>query len=108
REAVQRFGSTARVASELRVAHQGIGGWLRPAFVGCWLAGAVGLVAVGLSGLVAEVFGRVFGPAFVAGDAPGVTYTSARCADYFEYFPHARDCADAAAQHHWGEVVEGR
>jgi hypothetical protein len=102
REAVQRFGSTARVAGELRVAHQGMRGWLRPAFVGCWLAGGVGLVAVGVSGFAAEVFGRVFGAAFVAGDAPGVTYTAARCADYFEYFPHARDCADAAAQHHWG------
>jgi hypothetical protein len=108
REAVARFGSTARVAGELRVAHRGVAGWLRPAFVGCWLAGGTGLVAVGLSGLVAEVLGRVYGAAFVSGDAPGLTYTPDRCADYFEYFPHARDCADAAALHHWGEVVEGR
>ena len=108
REAVARFGSTGRVAGELRLAHRGIGGWLRPAFVGCWLAGGAGLLAIGLSGLVAEVFGRLYGAAFVAGDAPGVTYTADRCADYFEYFPHARDCADAAALHHWGEVVESR
>jgi hypothetical protein len=108
REAVARFGSAERVAGELRVAHRGIGGWLRPAFVGCWLAGGAGLLAIGLSGFVAEVFGRLYGAAFVAGDAPGVTYTADRCADYFEYFPHARDCADAAALHHWGEVVESR
>ncbi len=108
REAVARFGSVARVAGELRVAHRGIAGWLRPAFVGCWIAGSTGLIAIGISGLVAEVFGRLYGAAFVAGDAPGVTYTADRCADYFEYFPHARDCADAAALHHWGEVVEGR
>lgn len=108
REAVARFGSTARVAGELRIAHRGIAGWLRPAFVGCWIAGSTGLIAVGVSGLVAEVFGRVYGAAFVAGDAPGVTYTADRCADYFEYFPHARDCADAAALHHWGEIVESR
>jgi hypothetical protein len=108
RAAVTRFGPVGRVAAELRVAHRGIGAWLRPAFVGCWLAGGLGLVAIGISGLLAEAFGRTYGAAFVAGDAPGVTYTAGRCADYFEYFPHARDCADAAALHHWGEVVESR
>jgi hypothetical protein len=108
RAAVARFGSAARIADELRVTHAGPAAWLRPGFVGCWLAGGLGLLAIGLSGLVAEVFGRLFGAAFVAGDAPGVTYTPARCADYFEYFPHAANCADAAAQHHWGEVVESR
>jgi hypothetical protein len=81
---------------------------LRPAIVGAWLIGAVGLVAIGLSGLVAEVLGRVFGPRFVAGDAPGVTYTPQRCGDYFEYFPTAPDCGQAAALHHWGEVVQYR
>jgi hypothetical protein len=54
------------------------------------------------------VLGRVFGAGFVAGDASGVTYTAARCADYFEYFPNAGSCGDAAALHHWGEVVMGR
>jgi len=108
REAVARFGSTARVGAQLQVTHRGIAGWLRPAFVGCWIAGSTGLIAVGLSGLVAEAFGRLYGAAFVAGDAPGVTYTADRCADYFEYFPHAKDCADAAALHHWGEVVQSR
>jgi hypothetical protein len=106
REAVARFGAPAEVAAELRAVHRPA--WLRPAFVGLWLAGAVGMLVTGASGLVAELFGRLFGAAFVAGDAPGVTYTPARCADYFEYSPHASDCTQAAALHHWGEVVEGR
>ena len=72
------------------------------------LLGAVGLVAIGASGLVAELLGRLFGPAFVAGDLPGVTYTAQRCAEYLEYFPDAGSCAQAAALHHWGEVVEYR
>src|SRR5262249_22620406 len=63
---------------------------------------------LGASGVLSEVLGRVFGAGFVAGDPSGVTYTPARCADYFEYFPHAKSCAAAAAEHHWGEVVEGR
>ena len=72
------------------------------------LLGAVALVAIGVSGLVAELIGDVFGPAAVAGDPPGVTYTAARCADFMEYFPRKGTCAEAAAWHHWGEVVEYR
>ena len=70
--------------------------------------GAGALVAIGASGLVAEAIGRFFGPAAVAGDPPGVTYTAARCADFLEYFPRAGSCANAAVLHHWGEVVEYR
>ncbi len=44
----------------------------------------------------------------MAGDPVGVTYTTDRCADYLEYVPSAASCADAAAVHHWGEVVESR
>jgi hypothetical protein len=72
------------------------------------LLGAVGLVAIGASGALAELLGRLFGAAFVAGDLPGVTYTAQRCAEYLEYFPDAGGCAQAAALHHWGEVVEYR
>jgi hypothetical protein len=71
------------------------------------LLAAVGLVAVGVSGVVAEVMGRVWGPSFVAGDLPGTTYTPARCAYFQEYFPSS-SCLASAAQHHWGEVVQYR
>jgi hypothetical protein len=65
----------------------------------------VGLLAIGLSGLVAARMGAAFGKSFVAGDAPGVSYSKARCADYFEYEPHAHSCEQAATMHHYGEVV---
>jgi hypothetical protein len=70
------------------------------------LAG-VGLLAIGVSGLLAEAMGRLWGAGFVAGYLPGSTYTPARCADFQEYFP-GHDCLSAAALHHWGEVVEYR
>jgi hypothetical protein len=70
--------------------------------------GAIALVAVGVSGLVAELFGRVFGARFVSGDLPGTSDTPARCAYFLEYFPRAGSCAHAAELHHWGEVVEYR
>lgn len=108
REAVARFGPPARIAAQLRATHGGLAALARPAFVGTWIVGAIGLIAVGLSGLVAELFGDFGGATFVAGDAPGVTYTPERCADYFEYTPNAPDCGAAAAMHHWGEVVTGR
>ena len=105
--AVTRFGAPEAMAAQLRAVHRP-DAWLRPALAGAWLAGGLGLVAVGASGLVAEVFGRVFGPEFVAGDGPGVTYTAARCAEYLRLFPGAADCAGAAATDHWGEVVQFR
>lgn len=72
------------------------------------LLGGIGLTAIGVSGGVAALFGRVFGEDFVAGDPPGVTYTQSRCAEYLEYAPGAGSCAQAATTHHFGEVVEYR
>lgn len=72
------------------------------------LLAGVGLVAIGLSGLLAQIFGWIAGERFVSGDRFGVTYTPERCADYFEYFPDAKDCAAAATLHHFGEEVEYR
>jgi hypothetical protein len=108
RAAVARFGPAARVGTELRVAHFNLPALARRAFSGVWLVGALGALTVGVSGLVAELFGVAFGARFVAGDSPDVTYTPARCADYFEYSPHAKTCAEAAALHHFGEVAQYR
>jgi hypothetical protein len=110
RRAIARFGDARTVARRFS---KGLAP-VPPAAVLAELArvatllGAVGLVAIGVSGGIAELFGRVFGPAMVAGDLPGDTYTPQRCADFLEYFPHAGSCARAAALHHWGEVVEYR
>ena len=65
----------------------------------------IGLIGIGVSGILALGMGAVAGRAFVAGDGPGVTYTAARCRDFFEYAPHATSCAQAAAIHHFNEVV---
>jgi hypothetical protein len=108
RLAVAQFGDPVSFASGIARAQGGLVALLRPLFTGAWLLGGVGLVAIGLSGLVAEVFGRLAGARFVAGDLPGVTYTPQRCAEYLEYFPTAGSCAEAAELHHWGEVVQYR
>ncbi len=72
-----------------------------------WLA-AVGLIAIGVSGVLAAVFGATLGHDFVAGDRPGVTYTPTRCADLREYAPGANTGGEAATDHHYGEIVDYR
>jgi hypothetical protein len=69
---------------------------------------AIGLLAIGASGLVAWAMGGAFGKAFVSGDMPGMTYTAARCADLKEYAPDATSCEQAAVAHHFGETVDYR
>jgi hypothetical protein len=67
-----------------------------------------GLIAIGISGGLAGLFGSTFGRSFVAGDPPGVTNTPARCVEYFEYAPGASTCEEAATWHHYGETVQYR
>jgi hypothetical protein len=68
----------------------------------------IGLVAIGVSGALAAGLGATAGTSFVAGDAPGVHYSAARCADFHEYAPGARTCEAAATEHHFTEVVAYR
>jgi hypothetical protein len=106
-DAVERFGRPESIASGIVQANVELFDLIRPAFIGAWIVGALVLVAIGLSGVVAELVGRTAGEGFVSGDGPGVIYTADRCADFLEYFPNL-SCADAATMHHFGEVVEYR
>jgi hypothetical protein len=56
--------------------------------------GAIGLVAVGLSGLVALVMNLAFGRSFVGNGAGN--YSAADCQRYLAIWPHATSCAQAA------------
>jgi hypothetical protein len=83
RRAIERFGDPRTVAWRFSarlapVPPAAVVGELARAAV---LLGAVGLVAIGASGALAELLGRLVGPAFVAGDLPGVTYTTQRCVE---------------------------
>src|SRR4051812_29866084 len=81
---------------------------LRQLFGRAVVLGAIGLVAVGFSGVVAAAAGSAMGASWVAGDPPSVHYSAARCADFREYAPHAATCEQAATVHHLQEVVDYR
>jgi hypothetical protein len=104
--AIERFGTATAVANrfstELRPPFQAILVEMAIALAGI---AAVGLIAIGISGGLAGVFGKTFGWSFVAGDQPGVTYTAERCAEYLRYSPSATTCAQAALDDHSFEVV---
>ena len=91
RRAVERFGPPALVARQLARASGSVGlvTLVRDAVVSLLPVGAVFLVAIGLSGLVAGGLGLAVGKDFVAGDPPGVTYTAERCAQLLSFEPGA-------------------
>lgn len=105
--AVARFGDAREIARELRIAHRDFAGLARHMFMTAWLLGGVGSIAVGISGLLAEAMRAIWGASFVSGDINGITHTASRCAQFIGFFP-GRSCADAAALHHAGEVVDYR
>ena len=101
-EAVRRFGPAAALARQARPSRSALFADLIRA---AWLVTGIGLVAIGVSGLLAWLIDRTAGTTFLAGDAFGVAYTPARCAEYLEYVPGAASCEAAAAAHHSGEIV---
>jgi hypothetical protein len=99
--AIAAFGEPAQVANALRSP----GRRLLSTF---WLFAGIGLVAIGLSGILAAVFGAVRGWEFVAGDPAGLTYSAERCAQYLRAAPDAVTCRAAALVDHYSEVVDQR
>lgn len=104
RAAIARFGSPRTVARRFGHATVPRADLVRAVGWAMVPLAAVGLVAIGVSGAISELLGRLFGASFVSGDLPWVRYTPERCAALRTYFPD-RGCLDAAVQDHWGEVV---
>jgi hypothetical protein len=100
-EAVARFGTPRDVARRFAPTRGAVVADLVRA---AWLLAAIGLIAIGISGVSSMAMRAAFGSSFVAGDPAGVTYTPARCADYSEYHPESRSCEAAASAHHADEV----
>jgi hypothetical protein len=97
-QAVAAFGDAQDIAAGFNRAH-------RPAALRVLLAEAplrlgrvvaVGLLAIGASGLVAWLWSAAAGLPRTFGDAPGVHYDGASCAHFLAVHPGAPSCATAA------------
>ncbi len=72
------------------------------------------LIAIGLgflgavSGLLMPLGSRIGGMHAISGDPINLPYTVARCAEYQQLVPAARDCREAAMLHHYYELTDER
>ncbi len=73
-----------------------------------WLLGAVGLVAVGVSGLVAAVMNTMLGRQFVGGVAAAARLHASACQHWLAVQPTAHTCVQAATLENSGDAVSLR
>lgn len=108
-EAIRRFGPAREVAATAnRQTAVPLGVLVRQLALAACLLGAIACAAIGVSGLVAVGMDAAFGPKFVAGDLPTISYTADRCAEYRILAPNEASCLAAAARHHADEVETTR
>jgi hypothetical protein len=103
-EAVARFGTVgALVTADAAATRPGIA---RSLIASGWFLGALGAVAVGLSGVVAGVF-RLAGMSnqWMAGGHPVLGWGGVDCGRWMRLYPHARTCAQAALDDKTADTV---
>ena len=104
-EAISRFGDAPVVAAASnRVSGTPLSVVVRQLLLAACLLCAIGFTAIGASALISGGLDAAFGPSFVAGDLPSITYTPARCDEYRRLAPNELSCRAAAARHHTNEV----
>jgi hypothetical protein len=89
--AISAFGSVRAVVR----AHRRSRPRLMELALAGWGLGAVTLIGIGASGLIAAVFNRLAGPSFVGGAPAGTVYSGADC-KYWQSIWHASTCGRAA------------
>lgn len=106
-EAVKRFGDARHLA-------QADAERARPRIVTqvvatAWMLGAIGSLAVGVSGFVASLFRSAGMSSLVlAGQPPAAEMTRANCSRWLSIYPHAASCATAASADWAAEAVAPR
>jgi hypothetical protein len=120
-EALQKQGLTVDEATDQTLAHFGspedvakaslregvlpLTPLLLRVFAAAWLLGSIGMMSFSVSGVLDWLIGKEFGAVVIAPDAPGQSYSAARCADLLAAYPHAATCQAASVAHHFGELV---
>jgi hypothetical protein len=73
-----------------------------------WMLAGVGLLAIGVSGLVAEAMNAAFGPRFVGAIPSAARFTAATCRSWLADNPGAHTCTQAAILETSGDAVRLR
>ncbi|MDQ6910990.1 MAG: hypothetical protein M3Z84_09465 [Actinomycetota bacterium] len=102
--AIGRFGGARNVAAADR--NRGRGDLVRSIIVSAWALGALGAIAVGVSGLIAGLM-RLAGASneFVAGSRSTANLSPSDCARWLSGYPHALSCGQAALEDWAWETV---
>ena len=108
--AVSSFGSVRAVvrAHDARLRRLPSLAVLRDVVMTAWRLGAVGLVAVGASGIIAAAMNLLLGRGFVGGSPGAVSYPAASCRYWLAIWPHAHSCAQAAMLENSSDAVSLR
>ena len=106
-QAVSSFGSVRAVvrAHDARLRRLPTVAVLRDVTLAAWRLGAIGLIAVGASGLIAWLMNAVFGRPFVGGAPGSVRYPAADCQRWLSLWPHAHTCAQAVMLENSSDAV---
>ena len=109
-QAVSSFGSARAVvrAHDRRLGRLPSLAVLRDVVMAAWRLGAIGLVAVGASGLIAWVMNAAFGRSFVGGAPGAIRYPAADCRRWLSLWPHAHTCAQAVMLENSSDAVSLR
>ena len=108
--AVSSFGSVRAVvrAHDARLRRLPNLAVLRDVVMTAWRLGAVGLVAVGASGIIAAAMNLLLGRGFVGGSPGAVSYPAASCRYWLAIWPDAHSCAQAAMLENSSDAVSLR
>ena len=108
--AVSSFGSVRAVvrAHDARLRRLPTVAVLRDVVMAAWRLGAIGLVAVGASGLIAWGMNAAFGRGFVGGTPGATRYSAADCHHWLSIWTHAHSCAQAAVLENSSDAVSLR
>jgi len=97
RRAVARFGPSPQLVHE--ELHRLRAPWpemLQAIVASAWFLGAIGALAVGVSGIAAAGLRALGGASFIADTRPSGTLTASDCARWLSLYPGARSCHQAA------------
>jgi len=107
--AISRFGPSAlMVRAELRRQRPPLRTIVLATVASGWFLGALGAIAVGLSGIAAAVLRIVGGATFIADTRPTGVLSASDCARWLSAFPAARSCHQAAVTDWANETVAYR